>query len=291
MIEFQLDGSLATVEAGNGPRFQLPAHASHSAINNFLRCGKAYELDKLGVRESPAWWLLGGSAVHKATEWLDKDEWDDAPEMAFHQAFADEIETALKREPNQDAWRKAGYGARAQGYEHWMEQGPRYVKQWAERVQTWRWVELDVSTTLSSGIKIKAYIDRVSRIGNLFEIVDLKTGSTRPDSDQQLGIYSVLLRDYIGGSVAIDTRVPVTIQAYNYMFKDDEFYEMDVSNWNIHTLDKMAQEWYSGIESAIFLPNRGKQCGTCGVSAACFLQSGDTEVTRKYDKLNPNYEG
>lgn len=290
MIEFQLDGSLATVEAGNGPRFQLPAHASHSAINNYLRCGKAYELDKLGVRESPAWWLLGGSAVHKATEWLDKDEWDDAPEMAFHQAFADEIETALKREPNQDAWRKAGYGARAQGYEHWMEQGPRYVKQWAERVQTWRWVELDVSTTLPSGIKVKAYIDRVSRIGNLFEIVDLKTGSTRPDSDQQLGIYSVLLRDYIGGSVAIDTRVPVTIQAYNYMFKDDEFYEMDVSNWNIHTLDKMAQEWYSGIESAVFLPNRGKQCGTCGVSAACFLQSGDTEVTRKYDKLNPNYD-
>lgn len=288
MIEFQRDDDVIVL-TGDATRLPLPAHASHSAINNYLRCGKAYELGKLGVVEAPAWWLLGGSAVHKATEWLDKDEWDDAPEMAFFQAFADEMEQALKREPDQEKWRKAGYGARAQGYEHWIEQGPRYVKQWAERVQTWRWVELDVSTTLPSGIKIRAYIDRVSNIGNLFEIVDLKTGSTRPDSDQQLGIYSVLLREYLGPNVLGSG--PAVIQAYNYMFKDDEFYSMDVSNWNIHTLDKMAQEWYSGIESAIFLPNRGKQCGTCGVSAACFLQSGDTEVTRKYDQLNPNYEG
>lgn len=271
--------------------FQLPAHASHSAINNYLRCGKAYELDKLGVTEAPAWWLLGGSAVHKATEWIDKEQWDDAPELAFFQAFADEMEQALKREPNQDAWRKAGYGARAQGYEHWIEQGPRYVKQWADRVQTWKWVELDVSTTLPSGIKVKAYIDRVSQFGDLYEIVDLKTGSTRPDSDQQLGIYSVLLRDYINRSVTRNVFKPLTIEASNYMFKDDEFYPMDVSNWNIHTLDKMATEWYSGIESAVFLPNRGKQCGNCGVSAACFLQSGDTEVTRKYDKLNPRHHG
>lgn len=282
MIEFQRDDDVIVL-TGDATRLPLPAHASHSAINNYLRCGKAYELDKLGVRESPAWWLLGGSAVHKATEWLDKDEWDDAPEMAFHQAFADEIEQALKREPDQDAWRKAGYGARAQGYEHWVKQGPLYVRQWADYDDVnWSHVEFDVSTTLPSGIKIKAYVDRV--ILHVDEwtssIYDLKTGSTRPDSDQQLGIYSVLVEQKLGRPVS---------HAYNYMFKDDEFYEMDVSNWNIHTLDKMATEWYSGIESAVFLPNRGKQCGTCGVSAACFLQSGDTEVTRKYDKLNPNY--
>jgi hypothetical protein len=263
---------------------QLPAHASHSAINNYLRCGKAYELAKLGVAEVPAWWLLGGSAVHKATEWWDKGEWDDAPEMAFYQAFNDEIFDAVDREPDQEKWRKAGYGARAQGYEHWMKQGPLYVKQWTESGYGWpMFVELDVSTTLPSGIKIRAYIDRVyKRHDRHFEIVDLKTGSTRPDSDQQLGIYKVLFEEWL--------ELPAdSIHVYNYMFKDDEFYSMDVSNWNIHTLDKMVTEWYSGLESGVFLPNRGKQCGTCGLSAACFLASGDTEVTRKYDKLNPNY--
>lgn len=273
--------------------FQLPAHASHSAINNYLRCGKAYELDKLGVTEAPAWWLLGGSAVHKATEWWDKGEWDDAPETAFFQAFADEIETALKREPDQEKWRKAGYGARAQGYEHWVKQGPLYVRQWADRGFSWDYVELDVSTTLPSGIKIRGYIDRVNANGYGWEIYDLKTGSTRPDSDQQLGIYAVLFKEFLRNSPEFEIMAEFgeNIQAFNYMFKDDEFYPMDVSSWDIHTLDKMAQEWYRGLESEVFLPNRGKQCGNCGVSAACFLQSGDTPETRKYDKLNPNFEG
>lgn len=261
--------------------FQVPEHVSHSAINNYLRCGKAYELGKLGVKESPAWWLLGGSAVHTATEWIDKGEWDEAPEYAFYLAFQQEIDRTLEVYPDQGMWRKAGYGARAQGYEHWMSQGPRYVKQWAERVQTWKWVELDVSTLLPSGIKVKAYIDRVSQIGKLYEIVDLKTGSTRPDSDQQLGIYAALLQDRVGPDALV--------QGFNYMFKDDEFYEMDVSKWTLETVDQIAQEWLHGIQSSVFLPSRGKQCGTCGVREACYLESGDSNVTRTFDKLNPNY--
>lgn len=269
--------------------FQMPLHVSHSSLNSYTRCGKAFELSKLGVQEAPAWWLLGGSAVHKATEWLDKGEWDDAPEMAFHQAFADEIEQALEREPDQESWRKAGYGARAQGYEHWMQQGPRYVKQWAGHAFDWDYVELDVSTTLPSGVRIKGYIDRVSVHGYKWEICDLKTGSTRPDSDQQLGIYSVLFREYIQSSPEFEIYATFDIEAFNYMFKDDEFYKMDVSNWTLDTVDKIAQEWYDGLESGVFLPNRGKQCGTCGVAKFCYLASGDTEATRAYDKLNPRY--
>lgn len=265
--------------------FSVPEHTSHSAINSYLRCGKAYELGKLGVKEAPAWWLIGGSAVHKATEWLDKGEWDDSPEMAFYTAFNNEIFDAEDTEPDQDKWRKAGYGARAQGYDHWMRQGPRYVKQWADHDFRWPHVELDVSTTLPSGIKIKAYVDRVSRFNiglhqDGFGIYDLKTGSTRPDSDQQLGVYAVLVAEKLGQPV---------LHAANYMFKDDEFYEMDVSNWTLETVDEIAKEWYDGISSGIFIPNRGKQCGTCGVGHGCFLQAGDSPSTRRFDRLNPNY--
>lgn len=264
--------------------FSVPEHTSHSAINSYLRCGKAYELGKLGVQETPSWWLLGGSAVHTATEWLDKGEWDEAPEYAFFLAFQEEIDKALEEFPNQDEWRKAGYGARAQGYEHWMQQGPRYVKQWSESgYGPPLFVELDVSTMLPSGIKIRAYLDRVyKRHDRHFEIVDLKTGSTRPDSDQQLGIYRVLFEEFL--------ELPAdSVHAYNYMFKDDEFYEMDVSNWTLQTVDEIAKEWYNGISSGVFIPNRGKNCGTCGVASACFLQSGQTALTRRYDKLNPRH--
>jgi len=265
--------------------FLIPEHTSHSAINSYLRCGKAYELGKLGVPELPAWWLLGGSAVHNATEWLDKGEWDDSPEMAFYTAFNIEISDAVDTEPDQDKWRKAGYGARAQGYDRWMQQGPQYVRQWSVHTRPdWDHVELDVATELPSGILIKGYVDRVLIHGSneAATIYDLKTGATRPDSDQQLGIYSVLT------SLKLD--IPVTV-AYNYMFKDDEFYPMDVSNWTLETVDEIAKEWYNGISSGVFIPNRGKQCGTCGLSSGCYLASGDTEVTRQYDRLNPNYEG
>lgn len=273
--------------------FQVPEHISHSALNNYLRCGKAYELGKLGVQEKPAWWLLGGSAVHKATEWLDKGIWDGSPEDAFYEAFNSEIFDAVNIEPDQDLWRKAGFGARAQGYEHWMGQGPRYVKQWADRWdgRLYGMVELDVSRTLPSGIKIKAYIDRVAESNfGYYDIYDLKTGSTRPDSDQQLGVYKVLLDCWLNdNNYTRDSRGENIIQAFNYMFKDDEFYEMDVSNWTLDTVDEIAKEWYSGISSGVFLPNRGKQCNTCGVHEACYLTSGDTVATRKFDKLNPNY--
>lgn len=273
--------------------FSVPEHTSHSAINSYLRCGKAYELGKLGVEEAPAWWLIGGSAVHKATEWLDKGEWDDSPEMAFYTAFNNEIFDAEDTEPDQDKWRKAGYGARAQGYDHWMRQGPRYVKQWADRGTIYDLTELDVSATLPSGIVVRGYLDRVGidTIREYVDLVDLKTGSTRPDSDQQLGVYSVLLRQWLAGNYGLPYVADWPIHAYNYMFKDDEFYEMDVSNWTLETVDEIAKEWYNGISSGVFIPNRGKQCGTCGLSAACYLNSGDTAQTRHYDKLNPRHEG
>lgn len=275
--------------------FQLPQHVSHSAINSYIRCGKAYELGKLGVEERPAWWLLGGSAVHKATEWIDKGEWDEAPELAFHKAFQDEIVRTEQSYPDHSLWRKAGYGARAQGYEHWLIQGPRYVKQWADK----RWegaygasfVELDVSRTLPSGVRIKAYIDRVGLRQGEWHFTDLKTGSTRPESDQQLGIYKPLLDAWINEHTEY-TRHNIfgeDIHAYNYMFKDDAFYEMDVSNWTLATVDQIAQEWLHGIQSSVFLPNRGKQCGSCGFRDACYLESGDSNVTRQFDRLNPHY--
>lgn len=271
--------------------FQLPQHVSHSAINSYIRCGKAYELGKLGVEERPAWWLLGGSAVHKATEWIDKGEWDEAPELAFHKAFQDEIVRTEQSYPDHSLWRKAGYGARAQGYEHWLIQGPRYVKQWADRVFRWDHIELDVSMTLPSGIKVKGYIDRASILHDhqTFSLFDLKTGSSRPESDQQLGIYSVLLREWYRTQYGLPYVADYEAFAFNYMFKDDEFYEMDVSNWTLATVDQIAQEWLHGIQSSVFLPNRGKQCGSCGFRDACYLESGDSNVTRQFDRLNPHY--
>jgi hypothetical protein len=51
----------------------LPAHLSYSALAGYTRCGKHYQLSRvLGLPERPAWWNLGGHAVHAATEAYDR---------------------------------------------------------------------------------------------------------------------------------------------------------------------------------------------------------------------------
>jgi hypothetical protein len=45
------------------------AHRSYSSFTSWLRCGKAWELErKLKAPSEPAWWFVGGSAFHTAAE-------------------------------------------------------------------------------------------------------------------------------------------------------------------------------------------------------------------------------
>jgi hypothetical protein len=48
-------------------------HVSYSALSDWLRCGKYFQLKRLlGLPERPAWWNIGGHAVHAATEAYDR---------------------------------------------------------------------------------------------------------------------------------------------------------------------------------------------------------------------------
>ena len=52
--------------------YELPAHVSYSALTTYLDCGWKYYLTRVvNVEEQPTWYLVGGSAVHKATEIYD----------------------------------------------------------------------------------------------------------------------------------------------------------------------------------------------------------------------------
>lgn len=46
---------------------------SYSAFTAWLRCGKAYQLERiLGVEGVPAWYFVGGQVVHEITEHIDR---------------------------------------------------------------------------------------------------------------------------------------------------------------------------------------------------------------------------
>jgi putative RecB family exonuclease len=45
------------------------AHRSFSSFSSWIRCGKAWELERqLEAPSEPAWWFVGGSAFHSAAE-------------------------------------------------------------------------------------------------------------------------------------------------------------------------------------------------------------------------------
>lgn len=54
--------------------YELPPHVSYSALTTYLDCGWKYYLSRIEkVPERPTWYLVGGSAVHEATEVYDKE--------------------------------------------------------------------------------------------------------------------------------------------------------------------------------------------------------------------------
>ncbi len=56
---------------------EVPEHTSYSSLTTWLSCGYQYYLTRIRkVKEEPAVWSLGGSAVHLATENFDKQLWE-----------------------------------------------------------------------------------------------------------------------------------------------------------------------------------------------------------------------
>lgn len=49
-----------------------PSYISYSQFSTWLDCGEKYRLTRVvQVSEDPAWFLVGGKAVHTATEAID----------------------------------------------------------------------------------------------------------------------------------------------------------------------------------------------------------------------------
>jgi hypothetical protein len=53
--------------------YDLPGHVSYSSFTTWLDCGFKYYLSRVEQHQgAPSWWLVGGSALHTASEEWDK---------------------------------------------------------------------------------------------------------------------------------------------------------------------------------------------------------------------------
>lgn len=62
------------MEKKQPPLFAFGHYVSYSGLSDYIKCGKYWELKReMGLPEDPSWWGVGGSAVHRATEVMDRE--------------------------------------------------------------------------------------------------------------------------------------------------------------------------------------------------------------------------
>lgn len=259
---------MADIEILTGSKY-----LSYSSFDSLLTCGEKYRLQKvLSVPQSQAWYLLGGSAVHEATEIVDKDP-EATPEDAWKTAWDRQLATVADVPLSEI---RAG-GRQSEKYpdkenkDWWEDHGPQQVAAWA----TWRdaqieagWKLLEVEVPFEielGGTPVRGFIDRVwvTPTGEV-EVHDLKTGSRAPASSVQLATYRHGIRHALG--------VDALTGRYHMTRQTKAGYEAPPKSL-AHFTEKMLGQWYTKakaiVENELFVPHVGPLCGSCTVAQYC----------------------
>lgn len=253
-------------------------YLSHSSLSTWVDCGERFRLERVvGVPRQKAWYLVGGSAFHTATELLDKGEVTH-PGNAWAQAWAKQVEQELAGVDYADVragGRKSKEWPDKETDAWWVVNGPLMVQQyvqWRDSMfdQGWQWfplpdgspaVEVPIQIELGE-VLVKGFIDRVmvSPDGELV-VNDLKTGSHTPASTLQLGIYALGVERHFG--------VRPILGGY-YMARKGE---MTGPSSLLHLDEATVGDWFTkvkaGIELELFVPHVSSMCGSCSARPYC----------------------
>lgn len=250
-----------------------------------MQCGEKYRLTKVaGAPEHPSWWLAGGSAVHEATEVYDlatpEEQGEFDPDAAFYDAFNPRVEDVEASMTGRFAGMEPkSAGRRPEQDNHWWDdEGPNMVRSWIfwQQETGWRpaqlvwehWgiptpaVEMDVSSDAFHSVEVRAFLDRVMQHPDgTLAIVDIKTGSRKPDSPMQLGFYKVLLDNVYG--------ININLGGY-FMARKGEIDFVPLDKYTDEYVSRFVKGFVKAREMELYLPNVGQFCATCGVAYACW---------------------
>lgn len=278
---------------------------SYSSVTQYMECGKRWQLSrKSRVPETPAWWLILGSTVHRSTELFDTGE--DIDSMAIMEILDFEIEVAKEKEPNLAAWQRTYYD-RAKSPEEMYYATFDKAQEFHEKWVSWRdndqyeilGVELAINLAFpydavqfehEKDITFIGYVDRLvlDRETGKLGVVDIKTGKSTPPTDMQLGWYRVGIsneKDEDGHYYAVPS--------WGAYWKADtgELTDIvDLSRWSSDIVQTYGQKFTEAIDNEIYLPNLGSGCARCPVQRACYAYSGPTEWSKRYDPIDPRYD-
>lgn len=265
-----------------------PAYTSYSQISTFAECGEKYRLTRIvGVPEQNAYWFAGGSAVHAATEEIDREWYTKDSTVSkqyidvqvitdhthvFNKHFDKEMEDWTETEEIRQS--------RNMGEDWWREHGPGMVTNYYLWLQATGYeiatindepaIELPVNGFMSedNDSPIKGFVDRVYRTpSDSYMVADLKTGARLPNSPLQLGLYrAAILHEY---GVDCDTG------AYLMVKKDirethSSKYLHDLTGYDPAYVARHVTNLRRAIKADAFLPNTNHFCNSCGVREYCW---------------------
>jgi hypothetical protein len=197
-------------------------HRSVSQVTGYADCGTRYALDDL---EAPAWWNVGGRALHGCVEQINRWVADGADltvgekvggtipsDERFQQAFDIEIAETWQAHPgiSREQWRVANRGK--ENYDWWRVEGPVMVQRYVEWLRGrlsdgWEIAHVphsnDPDHPAGPVIEFECHLDVGAPVPNLsivdlalihpmhriLEVVDVKAGASAPKDTFQLGVY------------------------------------------------------------------------------------------------------
>ena len=206
-------------------------------------------------------------------------------------AFLDQIGyVERKTGTNPNDWRTGGRKTVANPNKEdkawWDENGYKMLQDFVSSFVNNKWkiwiapdgkpgVELPFEVAFGD-VKIKGFADMVlENFDGSLTVVDLKTGSSTPDSSLQLGVYASCIELLYG--------VRPLYGAYYDARGACLEPSAGIERWTIPVLTEMFAQFERGLQAEIFLPNVGMSCRTCGVKDYCYAVGGP--LAKDFDPL------
>jgi hypothetical protein len=266
-------------------------HISYSGLSTYTECGEKFRLTRdVGIPEVPGWALVGGSAVHTATENVDREFMGQmvphGQPMNFKDAFTAQIEKELKKSGvPEESWRVSGRATKEwplkETKEWWLFHGQSFVDNYVN----WRnrypgdillladgtpAIEIPVDFQLGDS-HITGYIDRIFlELDGSLRVVDLKAGRTTPTEALQLATYGLGVECSEGQTLGLR----VTHGSY-FMAREG----MLIGDYDLTKIYPRLRYDYEGawnaINSGYFPAKKSFMCKYCSARDWCYAESGE----------------
>src|SRR5512139_2719742 len=260
----------------------IPDHLSYSALNDWTRCPKKFQLGRIvKAQPLPAWYFAAGTAVHLAFDDYDATQGEMQDWKSY---FYTLVSDAMKIEPDTSKWMAGGSEADPETGPSWDVLGPQILEKYKSFPFEAEHIELDVSAALPNGVKVQGYTDRIGILpggddGKFKAIVDIKSGRNMPkDKGLQLKVYSMLYMLYTGELIEkgayYNAREGKIGKVYDLKMQPDEWRQL---------LDRFARAWDDLNTTQVFEAKREFSCKFCEHKLNCWAYSGNTPRTKYYD--------